>query len=118
MTEYTITRFDPDSGTIEVQFAGWPDALAIPITLDGMGMLPTGADLDALVGIYAPSAEELSRRASVVSAANQSDLSALIGVPRTCGAAIALDAPAGLLAEITARVTSTTDVTPSSEVVI
>lgn len=118
MTEYTITRFDPESGTIEVQFSNWIDAIAIPVTLDSMGMLPTGADLDALVGIYAPSAEEVSRRASVASATNQSDLSDMIGVPRTCGAAIALDAPAGLLAEITAKITSTTDVTPSSEVVI
>lgn len=83
MTEYTITRFDPDTGTIEVQFAGWPDALAIPVALDSMGMLPTGTDLDALVGSYAPSAEEAARRASVSSASNQGDLSALIGTTRT-----------------------------------
>jgi hypothetical protein len=83
MTEYTITRFDPDTGTIEVQFANWVDAIAIPVTLDSMGMLPTGAALDALIGSYAPSADEVARRFSVSSATNQEDLSALIGTTRT-----------------------------------
>ena len=83
MTEYTITRFDPESGTIEVQFSNWIDAIAIPITLDSMGMLPTGADLDTLIGSYAPSSSEIARRASVSSATNQEDLSALIGTTRT-----------------------------------
>jgi hypothetical protein len=83
MTEYTITRFDPESGTIEVQFSNWIDAIAIPVTLDSMGMLPTGADLDALIGMYAPSSDEIARRASVSSASNQGDLNALIGTIRT-----------------------------------
>jgi hypothetical protein len=83
MTEYTITRFDPESGTIEVQFANWTDAIAIPVALDGMGMLPTGTDLDTLIGLYAPSANEIARRASVVSATNQEDMNALIGTTRT-----------------------------------
>lgn len=83
MTEYTITRFDPDSGTIEVQFAGWAGPLAIPVTLDDMGMLPTGAAMDALVGAYAPRPDEVARIASVASAANQDAVNALVGEVRT-----------------------------------
>lgn len=83
MTEYTITRFDPDSGTIEVQFSNWPTPLAVPVTLDGAGMLPTGAELDALIGLYAPQPDEVNRIASVASAPNQDDLRALIGTTRT-----------------------------------
>jgi hypothetical protein len=83
MTEYTITRFDPDGGTIEVQFSNWPNPLAIPVTLDSMGMLPTGHELDALIGLYAPQLNEVARIASVANAPNQADLSALIGVSRT-----------------------------------
>ena len=83
MTEYTITRFDPDSGTIEVQFSNWPSALAIPVTLDSTGMLPTGAELDAQIGMYAPSPDEVARIVSVANAPNQEDLSALIGASRT-----------------------------------
>ena len=86
MTEYTITRFDPDSGTIEVQFSNWPNPRAIPVTLDSMGMLPTGSDLDALIGLYAPQLDEVARIALVANAPNQSDLSALVGTTRTAEA--------------------------------
>jgi len=94
MTEYTITRFDPDSGTIEVQFANWPGALAIPVTLDSMGMLPTGAELDAQIGMYAPAPDEVARIVSVANAPNQDDLSALIGTSRTAELPAPAPAPA------------------------
>jgi hypothetical protein len=98
MADYTITRFDPDSGTLEVQFHNWTDAVAIPVTLDSTGMLPTGAGLDALIGIYAPSADEVARRASVASAVNQSDLSSLVGTTRTAAIPPASPVPADLTA--------------------
>ena len=98
MADYTITRFDPDSGTLEVQFHNWTDAIAIPVTLDSMGLLPTGADLDALIGIYAPSADEVARRASVASAANQSDLTSLVGTTRTAAMPSAPPVPVALTA--------------------
>lgn len=91
MTDYTITRFDHESGTIEVQFSNWPTPLAVPVVLNSMGMLPTGPDLDALIGLYAPQPNEVARIASVVLAPNQGDLEALVGTTRTAD----LPAPSG-----------------------
>lgn len=82
MTEYTILRFDPENGVIEVQFSNWVGAIAIPVTLDSMGMLPSAQELDALVGRYAPDPDEVARISSVASAPNHDDLSSLIGVTR------------------------------------
>lgn len=116
--QYTITRFDPAQSIVEVEFEGWPDALAVPLSVDADGLLPTGDALDAIIGAAAPSLEEVARRNAVASASNHDALDALVGMPRTCGYGVASVAPASLLADITARVTATADVTPSTEVVI
>lgn len=116
--QYTITRFDPTQSIVEVQFEGWPDALAVPLSVDGNGLLPTGDALDAIIAAAAPSADEIARRNAVASASNHDALDALVGMPRTCGSGVASVAPAGVLADVTARVAATADVTPSAEVII
>ena len=115
---YTITRFDPAQSIIEVRFEDWPDALAIALTVNADGLLPTGEALDAIIAAAAPTPEEIARRKAIALASNHAELDALVGTTRTCGSWIAGRAPAGLLAEVTARVAAMPDTTPSAEVVI
>lgn len=116
MTEYTITRFDHESGTIEVQFSNWSNPLAIPVTLDSMGMLPTGPELDALIGLYAPQPDEVARIASVANAPNQNDLSSLVGTTRTADVPV----PAAVVVPPVSDlgIIAPTDVVPQISVVI
>ena len=86
--QYTITRFDPTQSIVEVQFEGWPDALAVPLSVDADGLLPTGEALDAIIGAAAPSLDEVARRSAVASASNHDALDALVGEARTRALAV------------------------------
>ncbi len=115
---YTITRFDAAQSVVEVLFDDWPDALAVALTVNAKGLLPTGTELDAIIAAAAPTPDEISRRKAVALASNHAEFEALVGTTRTCGSGVADIAPAGLLAEVMVRITAKPDTTPSAEVVI